>query len=80
MIPNTIWVSVFEFKDSVGGFGGVVVAASVADAPLPLPLTGTILNVTLVGYSVFPLRPVMVYDAPVSPVYGVEGSPVPAIV
>ena len=57
---NTIWVFVFEERDRVGGAGRVVVAAIVVCAPVPLVLTGTILNVPLVGYNVFPLRPVMV--------------------
>lgn len=57
---NVIVVFVFELKDNVGGFGRVVVAASIVCAPEPLVLTGTILNVPDVGYSVFPLRPVMV--------------------
>lgn len=61
---NRIELFVFELKDSVGGFGGVCVAASVTEAPVPLVLTGAILNVPDVGYSVFPLRLGIVYDVP----------------
>lgn len=60
VILNVIELFVFEERDKVGGAGRVVVAASVVCAPVPLVLTGTILNVPLVGYNVFPLRPVMV--------------------
>jgi hypothetical protein len=60
VILNTIWVFVFDETDRVGGFGRVVVAASVAGAPVPLVFTGTILNVPAVGYNVFPSRPVIV--------------------
>ena len=60
VILNVIELIVFDETDKVGGAGRVVVAASVVDAPIPLVLTGTILNVPDVGYSVFPLRPVIV--------------------
>jgi hypothetical protein len=56
VILNVIELFVFEERDKVGGAGRVVVAASVAGAPVPLVLTGTILNVPVVGYSVFPSR------------------------
>jgi hypothetical protein len=50
---------VFELKDRVGGFGGVIWAAMSAEEVLPFPLIAVSVNVP---YVEFPLSPPRVYD------------------
>jgi hypothetical protein len=62
MLP--VIVAVYVPGVRKGSAISVVVAARVAAAPVPLGFTGAILKVPLVGYNVFALRLVIVYDVP----------------